>query len=801
MVRLRCRRFKEDKHKDRETKNRVVQDTSSSAQQDAMIMFVIKEMSNQVTECKKVDKENKIIHESLTVELERYREQINFFEERQKCELNDREKYIDGQLRKLEKSYLDEYAECGQLKAELSKKNDMVEKADAPEFLAFFKINELKAQLKAKDNSINKLKDHIATLKGKCVSEGDKSKNTSKEIAPGMYKIDLEPFSPKLLRNKEAHVDYVKHTQENTDTLREIVKQAREFRSLDSDLDSALKPKSKNKKVRFAEPSTSSSNTQKLVDSCKTKDTNKPLLPSTGVISFTSASGSKPPGNTKKSRILRKTSSNKKNKVEDHLRSLICATCNECMFDAIHDLGVLEYVNDVNVHVKSKCVKSKKKKLWKPTGKVFTDVKYSWKPTSQTFTIDANTCPLTRITSTTVVPPKKPISPTIVKKTPPNSNNSGKLKDITNIRSSSKSKSVESKISNNSEPNKNWGSNVSTSLSPSRVHFRSFKSSSSTWTQVALSKGQGNALSSSTLLVNSWVYYVEGLGHNLFSVGQFCDFDLEVAFRKHTCYIRDLEGVNLLKGSWGLNLYTMSLEEMMQPSTICLFSKASKTKSWLWHKRLSHLNFGYINELAKQGLAEAVATACYTQNRSLIRRCYNKTPYEYIHDRKPDLTYFHVFSVLCYPTNDGEDLGKLKPKADIRSFFGYAPAKKAYRIYNRRTRLIMETIYVEFDELTAMASEQYDSGSELKLMTHGTISSGLVHNPPSIIPYVPPTKNDWDLLFQPMFNKYFYPLPSILSLVHAAVALRPADPIGSPSSTSIDQDAPSASTSLTIQET
>ncbi|GKC85899.1 hypothetical protein Tco_1141616, partial [Tanacetum coccineum] len=192
-------------------------------------------------------------------------------------------------------------------------------------------------------------------------------------------------------------------------------------------------------------------------------------------------------------------------------KALICATCNECIFDAIHDFGVLEYVNDVNVHVKSKCVKSKKKKLWKPTGKVFTDVRYSWKPTSQSFTIDGNTCPLTRITSTIVVPPKKPISPIIVKKTPPNSNNSGKLKDITNIRSSSKSKSVESKISNNSEPIKNWGSNVSTSLSPSRVHFRSFKSSSSTWTQVALSKGQGNALSSSTLLVNSWVLLDSGI--------------------------------------------------------------------------------------------------------------------------------------------------------------------------------------------------------------------------------------------------------------------------------------------------
>nr|GFC30181.1 integrase, catalytic region, zinc finger, CCHC-type, peptidase aspartic, catalytic [Tanacetum cinerariifolium] len=81
----------------------------------------------------------------------------------------------------------------------------------------------------------------------------------------------------------------------------------------------------------------------------------------------------------------------------------------------------------------------------------------------------------------------------------------------------------------------------------------------------------------------SRVYYVEGLGHNLFSIGQFCDSDLEVAFRQHTCFIRNLEGVDLLTGSQGNNLYTLSLQDMMASSPICLLSKASKTKSWLWH--------------------------------------------------------------------------------------------------------------------------------------------------------------------------------------------------------------------------
>nr|GEX10554.1 integrase, catalytic region, zinc finger, CCHC-type, peptidase aspartic, catalytic [Tanacetum cinerariifolium] len=94
--------------------------------------------------------------------------------------------------------------------------------------------------------------------------------------------------------------------------------------------------------------------------------------------------------------------------------------------------------------------------------------------------------------------------------------------------------------------------------------------------------------------------------HNLFSVGQFCDSDLEVAFRQHTCFIRNLDGVDLLTGSLGNNLYTLSLQDMMASLPICLLSKASKTKSWLWHHRLSHLNFGAINHLARQGLVRGL---------------------------------------------------------------------------------------------------------------------------------------------------------------------------------------------------
>ncbi|GJY53872.1 retrovirus-related pol polyprotein from transposon TNT 1-94 [Tanacetum coccineum] len=146
--------------------------------------------------------------------------------------------------------------------------------------------------------------------------------------------------------------------------------------------------------------------------------------------------------------------------------------------------------------------------------------------------------------------------------------------------------------------------------------------------------------------------------------------------------------------------------------------------------------------------------------------------------QKPDLSYLHVFGALCYPTNDSEDLGKLKAKADIVIFVGYAPAKKAYQIYNKRIRLIIETIHVDFDELADMASEQSSSGPGPQLLTPGTISSGL-----------------------PMFDEYFNPPPSVVSLVPAIVASEPTDSTGTPFLTTIDQDAPSPSTSQTPQET
>ncbi|GJX06441.1 putative ribonuclease H-like domain-containing protein [Tanacetum coccineum] len=374
------------------------------------------------------------------------------------------------------------------------------------------------------------------------------------------------------------------------------------------------------------------------------------------------------------------------------------------------------------------------------------------------------------------------------------------------------------------------------------------------------------------------VYYVEGLGHNLFSVGQFCDGDLEVAFHSKTCYVRNLEGDDLLTGGRESNLYTISISDMAASSPVCLMSKATSTKSWLWHRRLSHLNFGTINNLTRLDLvdgllkfkygkdhlcsayergkrkktshplklvpsdhsklellhmdlcgpirvasingkkyilvivddysqytwvyflhskdetpeiikkfiaqaqlnykakvckirtnngtefknatlkahyeklgimqqfstartpqqngvverrnrtlveaartmlifsrlpeflwAEAVATACFTQNRSIIHTRHNKTPYELLRGRKPNVEYFHVFGSLCYPTNDRDDLGKIKPKANI-----------------------------EFDELIAMASEHDCLELELQRFIKPNSSAEEMNTP---------SKEDLDNLF------------------------------------------------------
>nr|GFC09242.1 copia protein [Tanacetum cinerariifolium] len=161
-------------------------------------------------------------------------------------------------------------------------------------------------------------------------------------------------------------------------------------------------------------------------------------------------------------------------------------------------------------------------------------------------------CPLTRIATPTIVPHREPI-PTV----------NCMDKPVVTLVYTKKPKAAKKKVPNKLEPNNSWGSSSFNVLS-SLLTCRLSKSSSAI--------GYGDYQIRNVTI--SRVYYMEGLGHNLFSVGQFCDSDLEVAFRQHTCFIRNLDGVDLLTSSQGNNLYTLSLQDMMASSPICLLSKA-----------------------------------------------------------------------------------------------------------------------------------------------------------------------------------------------------------------------------------
>ncbi|GJY92536.1 retrovirus-related pol polyprotein from transposon TNT 1-94 [Tanacetum coccineum] len=611
------------------------------------------------------------------------------------------------------------------------------------------------------DDLINQVNLTALKLKGKALVDNAVTKHI---IDPEMLKIDVEPITPKLLNKNTAYSAYIKHTQEEATVLRDLVEQIKLKYPLDHSLESAC-------------------------SGCDPKEQGQKRVKLS-----TSASGSHPSSNTKKDKIQQTPSSTQKNKVEAYPRKvksslknkdcvvapkgtnyvqhsklnanskLKCVKCNGCMLSDNHDMCVLDFINNMNARVKSKSVrKNSKRKVWKPTGKLFTNMGYIWRPTAQTFTIVGNACPLTRITTTTEVPFRKPIA---LENEPPKT-----VVTLVYSRKPRKSKTnvpiSKYKVLKSVVQIVLWylDSGCSKHMTGDRSQLTNFVNKFLGTVKfendhVAKILEYGDYQIGNVTI--SRVYYVEGLGHNLFSVGQFCDSNLEVAFRQHTCFICNLEGVDLLTGSGGNNLYTLSLGDMMASSPICLLSKASKTKTdneteffnqtlreYYEKVDISHETSvarspqqnGVVErrnraliEVASTMLiyakaplflwAEAVATACYTQNRSVIRFRHGKTPYELLHDKLPDLSFFHVFGALCYLTNDSENLGKLQPKADI-----------------------------DFNELIAMASKHSNSGPALHEMTPATMSSGLVPNPPPLTPFVPPSRTNWDFLFQPLFDE------------------------------------------------
>nr|GEX12145.1 putative reverse transcriptase domain-containing protein [Tanacetum cinerariifolium] len=281
----------------------------------------------------------------------------------------------------------------------------------------------------------------------------------------------------------------------------------------------------------------------------------------------------------------------------------------------------------------------------------------------------------------------------------------------------------------------------------------------------------------------------------------FSDSDLEVAFRQHTCFIHNLEGVDLLTGSRGNNLYTMSLGDMMAQGLVWGLPKL-KFES-------DHLCSACA--MAKNKKKSYKPKSEYTSQEKLyllhMDLC-GPMRVESINGKKYIIVIINDYSRLTWVKYLSENLGKLQPKADIGIFIGYAPTKKAFRIYNRCTRRIIETIHVDFDELTTMVSEQSSLGPALHKMTPATISSRLVPNPSSSTSFVLPSRTDWDMLFQPLFNELLTPSPSadhqaseVIALIAEVVAPESAASISSPCSTIVDQDAPFPSNSQTTPKT
>nr|GEZ57297.1 integrase, catalytic region, zinc finger, CCHC-type, peptidase aspartic, catalytic [Tanacetum cinerariifolium] len=509
-----------------------VQNSSSPAFQDDLILSVIEQLKTQVVNCTKINQDNKNVNEFLTAELERYKDQESL-EQKVTLLKNDFQKEesrnIDRELA-LEKQAVEQHSVeknkfQDKMKNVLKDNERLLEQAISVDIVNIVVHDHVNSACKTLNEKVL-VKETLSKLKGKVVLT---KAVTLHPIDPKLLKLDVAPLAPKLRNNRTAHIDYLRHTQEETATLREIVKR---------------------------------------------------------VNLLSSASGSQPQGNTKNDRIQRapntKANSSVTNSKLNVNADLKCATCNGCLFSDNHDSCVLAYINSINVSLKSKSVKKPvHRKIRQPTGKMFTAVGHIWRPTGWTFTLVGNVCPLTRITTTAIVHLREPISI-----------DSNIDKPVVTFVNSRKSKAAKKKVPViNSTINKSlvvqivlWylDSGCSKHMTGDRSQLINFVYKFLGTVKfgndhVAKIKGYGDYKIRNVTI--SRVYFMEGLGHNLFSVGQFCDSDLEVDFRQHTCFIRNLDGVDLLTGSRGNNLYTLSLQDMMTSSPICLLSKASKTKS------------------------------------------------------------------------------------------------------------------------------------------------------------------------------------------------------------------------------
>ncbi|GJX63401.1 retrovirus-related pol polyprotein from transposon TNT 1-94, partial [Tanacetum coccineum] len=403
------------------------------------------------------------------------------------------------------------------------------------------------------------------------------------------------------------------------------------------------------------------------------------------------------------------------------------------------------------------------RKEWKPTRKVFNSVEYKWKPIGSTFTLVGNACPLTRLTATNKVPLRVPIPFEVVAPEHVLTRVYTRRPKVPKSVPNSKPKDAKSMTATRMEPGTSRGSD--TSVAPSSSSLIDCKLSKLFCGNVTISR----------------VYYMEGLGHNLFSVGQFYDSNLEVAFRKHTCFIRNLEGVDLLSGSRRTNLYSLSIGDMMASSPICLLHGLVRGLPRLKFEKDHLCSACAMGKIKKQSHKPKSKDTNQEKLYLLHMDLCGPMHVASVNRKKNILVIVDDFSRFTWvkflaSKDEASDfiikflkMIQVKLNATVRNIRTYNETKRNRTLVEvARTMLIFPQaplfLWAEaIATLTAMASEQLSSGPGLQCMTPAT----------------------------PMFDEFFSPPASVTSPVPIEEAQALVESTGSPSSTIVDQDAPS----------
>nr|GEX36663.1 retrovirus-related Pol polyprotein from transposon TNT 1-94 [Tanacetum cinerariifolium] len=598
-----------------------------------------------------------------------------------------------------------------------------------------------------------------------------------------------------VMNNKEVHIGYLEHLKESIATLLKIVEKAKVERPLDRSVASAclytkhsrelleyligtcLKdfnkrdkkqattPLNRKKQVTFANQcETSNTNTQKHVEQQITQKTNV-------VDSCTDTSRSKPRSNTKKNKISPAKSVNKKI-VEDHSRT---------------NKSHLQKSNRVDSSISSKrtVINSNSDFICKTCNKCFISA-----------TLDM--CVIKYLNFLNAPSSAKNVVNKVKKVWKPNH-----VKQVVQIILWHLDSGCSKHMTNDRSQLRNF---VTKFIGTVRFRNNYFG---------AIMGYEDYVIGDSVI---SRVYYVEGLGHNRFSIRQLCDSDLEVAFRKHSCYVRDTDGVELIKGSHGSNFYTILIEDIMKSSSICLLSKASKTKSRLWHRHLNHLNFSTINNLARKDLVRGLLRLKFKKDH-LCSVCQLGKSKKHTHLPTAENTNLEVLNTLhmdlygpirVQTINGNKYILVIVDDYTRFTWVKFLRSKdetpevvinflKQIQVgLNKTVRFIRTdngTEFVNHDlthyyESVGIFHQNEDLG-KLQLtadigifvgyapsrkgpaptfFTPRQISSWLVPNLVPAVPYVTPTNKDLEILFQTMFDEYLEP-PHVDRLVYPALAV------------------------------